>query len=291
MILKANAKINVTLNVFNKKNGFHFLETVILPIKLHDIITVKKVGRDFPLKQSVIFENLKIGINENICNKAVKYIEKQFKIKDKYLFYVKKQIPINSGLGGESSDVASIITFYIKKYKLKLKRAEKIKMALKFGCDVPFFIFNKPAYVSGIGDKLRMINVKKYNVLIIQPGKSKGLLTKNIFSNFDNSKKAKKKFNITKVIKALKLGNEQLLYNNVGNMLEAVATKEEPQIKKIKKFLINNNLIAFMTGAGNCVVSLFMSANNKNIKKIAKKLQKNIRCNVFITETQNKTIR
>ena len=282
-LLKANAKINLVLNVFKKKNiqqQYHYLDSIILPIKIYDKIIVQPYH-----KNEVFFKkkNKLINYKKNICYKIIKFLNNNFpqKINNKFRFIIYKKIPIASGLGGGSSDAASIFNFYNKKFKLNLTRKKKLALLSYIGCDIPFFIINKPAQVQNIGEIIKPIKIyKKYYVLIVQPKKK--LFTKNIYCEFDKMN-VTKKFNIKKIINALKNGDDKIIANNIGNMLYLPAIKKCSTIKKIINFLKKKFPITSMSGSGSTVFSL--STNRKKIIKIFNKLKKNTKYNVIYTTT------
>lgn len=265
MYIKANAKINISLNVLNKReDGYHNLDMINLPISLFDTIAVNRFlfGKH---ENKVLINDAEPTFANNICKNVIKFIVEKYHIDKKYEFAIYKDIPMEAGLGGGSSDAAAIFNFFNNKFDLKISNDEAIEMLKQFGADIPFFIINKPARVQGIGDIIKPIKIKKdYSVLIVKP--QAGLSTKEIFKEIDGM--VTKPFNIDKVVEALEVGDDVTLIREIGNSLEDVAIKKCSKIKEIKDYLIAKGLpITLMTGSGTAVFSL--STDKKLINDVA----------------------
>lgn len=277
MYLKAHAKINLALNVTNKrKDGFHDLDMIVLPLKLHDTIAINRINK----KQTshILINDGLPNFTNDICGNVIKAITDKFNIKKKYEFSIYKDIPMESGLGGGSSDAAAIYRFYNKKFKLNMSDVTAVNFLKEFGKDIPFFLVNKPSRVKGDGDLIEPIEVKNdYYVLIVKP--KQGLATKDVYGAL-----TKTDFNvcdIDKVVEALRDGNDELLAKSIANSLEAPAIKKCPKIKEIKDYLIAKGFpITLMTGAGTAVFSL--SHDKDKVEEVANNLKK-LNYNAFYT--------
>ncbi|MCQ2792711.1 MAG: 4-(cytidine 5'-diphospho)-2-C-methyl-D-erythritol kinase [Bacilli bacterium] len=269
MYLKAYAKINLALNVVNKrKDGFHNLDMIVLPLKLHDTIAVSRISKK---QTSHILINDEVpNFPNNICENLIKDINDKFRIKKKYEFAIYKEIPMQAGLGGGSSDAATIYRFYDKKFKLNMPGIIALNFLKQYGSDIPFFVINKPARIKGIGDLIEPIQIKKdYYVLIVKP--RQGLDTKEVYQALNKTKF--KVCDIDSVVKALAIGDDELLAKSIGNSLEAPAIKKCPKIKEIKDYLIGSGFpITLMTGAGSAVFSL--STDKDKVKQMVNNLKK-----------------
>lgn len=269
MYLKAYAKINLAINVIKKrKDGFHDLDMIVLPLKLHDTIATSRISK----KQTshILINDGTPNFANDICANVIKAINDKFNIKKKYEFAIYKDIPMESGLGGGSSDAAIIYRFYNKKFKLGMSDVTAINFLKEYGKDIPFFLMNKPARVRGDGDLIEPINIKKdYYVLIVKP--KQGLSTKEVYETL--TKEDYQASDIDNVIKALQDGDDNLLAKSIGNALEAPAIKKCPKIKEIKDYLIKKGFpITLMTGAGTAVFSL--STDKDKVEETANNLKK-----------------
>ena len=225
--LIAPAKLNLNLSVKDKlKNGYHSLESDICFLDLYDEINIEISN----------LNNIKISDkstfflkDESILSKTLNCFNSEFKNKNKFKITLKKDIPIGAGLGGGSSDSATLLLglryFYNRNpYNSKKITLTKLKeIGLKIGSDVPACIVGKSLKLSGIGEKLEKIYVaKNYKFLLIYPNKT--LSTKLVFDNFDFRTE----------------NNLNPMYFNkikIYNSLKFVSQSIEPEIKKILKIL------------------------------------------------------
>ena len=131
----APAKINLGLEVLNKRDdNFHNIKTIFQFLDWGDEISLdtnteetKIICSDLPQEENIIYKLLSILGEKNVFTKKIK-IE------------VKKKIPFESGLGGASSNAASVLLALNKIFKLELKSKELFRIALSLGSDVPIFI-------------------------------------------------------------------------------------------------------------------------------------------------------
>ena len=186
------------------------------------------------------------------------------KIKQNVKIKIFKKIPIQAGLGGGSSNAATVLIGLNKMFETKLSKQELCKIAAKIGADVPFFIFGKTALVSGVGEiveQLQPINLK--NILIIKP-KKLNIETKLAFLKYDLSK-TQQNNDINSLIEKFKKQEPFSSYcNSLFNSFESTATNN--QIDEIKTKLKSAGAIcALMTGSGSSVFAVFKTL------KLAKK--------------------
>ncbi len=170
---------------------------------------------------------------------------------------LEKKIPVGAGLGGGSSNAASVLLFLNQYYGSPFALDDLISMGASIGSDVPFFIFQKPAIVTGTGEKLIAYNgIGQIYALIIYPGFS--ITTSMSYKDFDlgltNSKKKVKNDTLNcHTIKSLLDPRTELV-----NDLERVTLLKYPEIGHIKNALLANGAAkALMTGSGSAVFGLF----------------------------------
>jgi len=270
MKIKAYAKINVGLDVVSKRDdGYHELSMVMLPIELYDLIDIEPA-----LEASFrCTPPYRIRPEKNTLLKAIEVCREARPFETQFRIHLHKTIPSQAGLGGGSSDAAAIINYLDDYFKWKLSDEEKIGLAVKVGADVPFCLFNKPAIVSGIGEKLDFFTMKKpLNLVLIQP--HKGVSTKLAFKDLDIPNLVHPK--ISDIALALKEGNELALYESMGNSLEDKAISLVPEIELIKKELLDYGLeFSMMTGSGSVVMGF--SQDEGLLHKAAKDLKSHYR--------------
>lgn len=268
--LKSYAKINIGLNVLGKKeNGYHELDSVVLPIELHDSIIVNKIKNG--VETYVTVDDFSQGtIHYNIASFAIDRLTSLYKVDTKFTVFIHKVIPMQAGLGGGSSNAIAAMKAVSKSLKLNVPNETYYDIGKSLGADCPFFVKCKPSRMKGIGEILEPINVKdNYFVLIVKP--HEGLSTKAVFDKFDEVVDVKTG-NMDDIVKALETGDEDLLAASIYNALEEPACELLPEIRKIIELLKGFGLkIVGMTGSGSAVYAL--SKDKKILKKIADELE------------------
>ncbi len=182
--LNSPAKINLFLNVlFKRKDGYHEINTLFERISLFDELTL--IPSRSGIKIITRSKNLPRGPG-NICYRAAKLLKNRFKIKKGVLIKIKKRIPIAAGLGGGSSNGASVLLGLNRLWKLGLSKEELLRAGARLGSDVPFFILETPfALGRGRGEILRKIRRpgKKIWHCLVKPPFS--ISTKAAYKNFE----------------------------------------------------------------------------------------------------------
>lgn len=144
--LHAPAKLNLFLEVVGKRpDGFHDLETYMIPISMFDTLRVRRA-----VKTRVTFDVPVPAVNT--VTKAIDAVRDLTEFRGGVEVRVTKRIPMEAGLGGGSSDGASTILALDRLLGLKLTMAEKLALAARVGSDVPFFMAEGPACCFGRGE-------------------------------------------------------------------------------------------------------------------------------------------
>ena len=267
--VRSFAKINISLNITKKRDdGFHELDSVMLPISLHDSLVISKLNA--AQDNFVTVDDFSIGtFSYNLATFSIEKLQSIYHFNDKFRVLIHKVIPIQAGLGGGSSNAACTIKAVNSMLKLGATDEELIEIGKSLGCDIPFFIKCKPARVQGVGEVLTPINIKNnYYVLLVKP--EAGCSTREIYAISDTMDL--KVCNIENVIKALEEGDDDLLADNISNALQEPAIKSVPAIQTIIDELRENGLkMVQVTGSGSAVFAL--STDKALLKKIFKKLE------------------
>ena len=261
--IRSFAKINISLNITKKReDGFHELDSVMLPISLHDSLVVSKLnGPD----NFVTVDDFSIRtFSYNLATLSIDKLQSVYHFDDKFRVLIHKVIPIQAGLGGGSSNAAFTMKAVNSMLKLGATDEELINLGKTLGCDIPFFIKCKPARVQGVGEILTPITIKNnYYVLLVKP--ELGCSTREVYALSDTMDL--KVGNIENVIKALEEGNDDLLAANISNALQEPAVELVPVIRSIIDELHQNGLkMVQVTGSGSAVFAL--STNKKQLKEV-----------------------
>lgn len=278
------AKINLYLNIKGKyPGGFHRLESIVERISLCDEISIL-VKSGFSIKISS--NNKSLETKDNLVVKAAYLLKRNFKIPFGVDIFLKKNIPIGSGLGGGSSNAASTILGLNELFNLKLGREELYSLGAKLGSDVNFFLAqNQFAFLEGRGEKITPFKVKnKFKHLIIWPGivistkkvyaALKGDFDKKVSTPEGKSKisdrvKLTKFFNNDKIIRyALKKGDIFLVEKNIYNALEKRALRLSKKLREAKAFLEKQGVFARVTGSGSAFYTVSGQLPLSKIKKL-----------------------
>ena len=258
----APAKLNLFLKVINKrKDGYHNIQSVFQLIDLHDDIFIKLREKDKQI--NIKNSSLLIKPENDLTFKAA-----QLMLIDRQLgadIVINKNIPIGAGLGGGSSNAATVIMAINKLGKINMSKIDLIKHGLRLGADIPFFINGKNAWVEGIGELLNDIKITNSTYVVIVPNLS--INTKTIFSGFK----------LTNSPIPLKIASSYNAINHdfVENDLEKTVIKKYVKMANLLKWLrcFGN---AKMSGTGS---SIFIRAKNlKMAESIKKNKPRNTNC-------------
>lgn len=169
MITFPNAKINLGLDVVEKRpDGYHNLETVFYPIPLHDILEITKSDEEFSFTMhNAVFEG---SDNDNLVVKAYNVLAEDFEM-PKVNISLYKNIPTGAGMGGGSADAAFALKMLNVIAELNLSDEKLEEYAARLGADCAFFIKNKPAYATGIGNILTPVDcdLTGYYMVVVKP--------------------------------------------------------------------------------------------------------------------------
>ena len=280
MELQAPAKINLFLKVVGRRrDGYHELETLMCCIGVYDTLRLD-MGQDqsgitcsvpqLPCDASNLA--LKAALNYNTALSSYTDIPPQ-----NVFIHLTKRIPSGAGLGGGSSDAATVLKALNQHYGHPFDREKLLSMALEIGADVPFFIDGKPALARGVGEVLTPYDaLPPWGVVVVYPGF--GISTAEVFKNLN--------FGLTKCEKPHRYfpfnKGKFDRFRHMCNDLESVAIRQFPVIEKIKKELLNQGAIgAMMTGSGSAVFGLF--ADLSSAQTAAKALAAPAEWKVFAT--------
>jgi len=170
MQILAPAKINLSLKILGRRDdGFHEIETDITPISLCDDIRAERAAA----KQGIEFRCDDASVppgEENLAVGAAKAFFAATKIEPADLIELTKKIPHSAGLGGGSSDAASVLLALNQLFKTNLPREALAEMAEPIGSDVSFFIFQSVARCKGRGELVTPVKLlRRFSILLLKP--------------------------------------------------------------------------------------------------------------------------
>lgn len=277
--IKSNAKINIGLNIVGRlENGYHLLDMTMIPIDLCDKITVEVFNKKGTLKIRTNKFDIPTG-KENILFKIYEaFYDKIGKDSLEVELFLEKNIPHQAGLGGGSSNGASLLKFLNEHHGNPLNLNDMIELGKKIGADIPFFIINKSCRVTGIGENLETIeNNLNVSIVLIKP--KFGVSTAQAYSNvkkIENPKMA----DIDKILLGLKTSDLKLVEENIENNLEEGLLLSDENIKKFKERLYSIEDINFyMSGSGSAYYGFLLKDNLHMFSTIQKRFKD---CEVYL---------
>ena len=266
--VKSYSKINLALNVIGKTTSLHKIESIITFINLYDEISIKNIkNKSHKIKFIGKFSNNISSINT--VSKLLKIIDKDKLLKaTKLEIIIKKNIPLEAGLGGGSMNAATILKFLVKKKLINISEEKLYRICSSVGSDVILGMHSNNLILKSNNTIKEFLIKKNIFTLVVKP--SFGCSTKKIYSRVKKFRKAK--FN--KPVKSMfDLG----FLKKMNNDLELIALNKYPKLNTLKKFLDKLSKVEFvrMTGSGSAIIAYFKSY--KMCKEAEKKVKNKFR--------------
>lgn len=252
MLLLPNCKINIGLNIVSKRSdGYHNLETVFFPIPLRDNLEFKEIeNEDVPYRLVSGGVPIEGKPEDNLIVKVYLDMKAEFNLPALELCLY-KNIPMGAGLGGGSSDAAAMMKGLNEAYNLQLSAEDMEKRLAKFGADCPFFVRNKPAYATGIGDELTNCNVSLKDKFIVLVKPDVFVSTKEAYAHVTP------KLPAIPLAEAIKLPIETWK-EQIVNDFEQSVFPFHPELPTIKQTLYDMGAVyASMSGSGSTMYGIF----------------------------------
>ena len=229
----APAKLNLFLHVLGRREageyaGYHELQTVFRLIDRSDRVGVMP-REDGEIRFSGIFGG------DNLCVRAAELLKAQTGCPKGCDLALEKNIPVGGGMGGGSSDAATVLLVLNRLWGLNLQRNRLLELAARLGADVPVFVFGRNALAEGIGERLQALELPPAWYLVITPQVS--VSTKETFSGA-----------LTREGKRLKI--PPFFPGQGKNDLEPVVTARYPEVAAPLAWLKSRCPQARMTGSG-----------------------------------------
>ena len=273
MKILSPAKINLFLQVTGKRpDGYHELFSLMCCVDLFDTIHLQFGPQNIRIESS----HPKIPLDHtNLAHRAAAVFFRALNVRDGLKIFIDKSIPVAAGLGGGSSNAASVLLGLNQYYGYPFSRKQLMSMGLGLGADVPFFLFGKPALASGIGEKLVAYpGSLPFHIVVVYPGFE--VSTGEVFQNLNlGLTKCKKKI---KRLFSTKIDFDPGLH--LCNDLETVTASDYPVITSIKEQLLTWGAMgALMSGSGSTVFGLF--SDSHTAERAKQVMGENTRWDVF----------
>jgi 4-diphosphocytidyl-2-C-methyl-D-erythritol kinase len=234
----APAKLNLFLHVLGRRaDGYHELQTVFRLIERADRVGIA-VRDDGEIRSSGVFGD------DNLCVRAARLLKQQAGTRLGVDLALEKTIPVGGGLGGGSSDAATVLLVLDRLWKLGLGREALMELGRQLGADVPVFVYGRNALGEGIGERLARLDLAPGWYLVLAPQVS--VSTREIFASA-----------LTGHSKALKI--PPFFSGQGSNDLEAAVVAKYPEVAAHLEWLRQQCPQARMTGSGACVFAEFQT--------------------------------
>ncbi len=283
------AKINLFLHVIGQReDGYHDLCSLMTKINMCDDIFLDFSPDESDKSDKIIVhcDHPQVPEDEsNLVHKATRLFyqamatnqggesaEKKSHGKEKQglSITITKKITPGGGIGGGSSNAATILMALNEYHNRPFSKPKLMQMGLGLGADVPFFIFDKPAIAQGVGEQLEAVNnLKPYHLLLCDPGVHSS--TAKVYNNIDFRLTENQKYTKNTGLNKLMRGKEFDIKGLLHNDLEESACRLYPEIKETKEemtLLLQRSV--HMTGSGSSLFALYSDRNaaEKGYKKL-----------------------
>ena len=238
----APGKLNLFLHVLGKREsgehaGYHELQTVFRLVDRADRVGIG-LREDGDIRFSGVYGE------ENLCVRAARLLKKTAGTQKGADLSLEKVLPVGGGMGGGSSDAATVLLVLNQLWNVHLPLGRLIELGKRLGADVPVFVNGRNALGEGIGERLTALDLPAAWYLVLEPQVS--VSTKEIFAAA-----------LTGPSKALKIPP---FFSGQGrNDLEAVVAARYPEVAAHLEWLRQRSPQARMTGSGGCVFAEFTS--------------------------------
>lgn len=238
----APGKLNLFLHVLGKREtgehtGYHELQTVFRLVDRADRVGIG-LREDGDIRFSGVYGE------ENLCVRAARLLKKTAATQKGADLSLEKILPVGGGMGGGSSNAATVLMALNKVWNLNLPTGQLMELGRKLGADVPVFVYGRNALGEGIGERLSRLDLPAAWYLVLEPQVS--VSTQEIFAAA-----------LTARSKALKIPP---FFSGQGrNDLEAVVAARYPEVAAHLEWLRRRSPQARMTGSGACVFAEFSS--------------------------------
>ncbi|CAF3015882.1 unnamed protein product [Rotaria sp. Silwood2] len=276
MLLRAPCKINLTLDVFDKKertDGYHNLDSLVVPFgELADELNIHIEPASDRTSIIITCNDSYLPVdNRNLAYRAadayLAYINKPFNIKiDLY-----KRIPTEAGLGGGSSDAAAVLRALNAYFNQAVDRSTLTVMAARLGSDVPLFLAEKTVRMRGCGDIIEPIDFKlpvfwgiivhpeigvstahAYALLDAVPNRQAGTSTERLLSRLCDKKETS-------------MNVSEILATGLSNDFESVVLAAYPIVARAYEMIVSAGALrALLCGSGSAIFGLARNLQHAN---------------------------
>ena len=251
LAVPAPAKLNLFLHVTGRRaDGYHLLETMFRFVDLADTVHLQ-ARADGRIVRSGQLPG--VEPEQDLCVRAARLLQAASGTALGADIALDKRIPMGGGLGGGSSDAASVLIGLNRLWGLGWPRERLQVLALRLGADVPVFVFGRSAFGSGIGERLQVVELPEAWYLVLVPPVL--VPTASVFAAPELTRNSDP-------LKIRRFSAESTWSAAPGrNDLEPVVCRQHPEVARHLAWLRDSGFApAGVTGSGGCVFAAFASA-------------------------------
>ncbi len=243
----APAKLNLMLRIVGRRrDGYHLLQTVFQFLDYGDRLRfealqdpVVRRGSDLP----------GVRPKDDLCLRAARLLQRYSDIRQGVRITLEKRLPIGGGLGGGSSDAATVLVALNQLWKSGLEVRQLAELGLQLGADVPVFVHGYAAWAEGVGERLIPVTLREPWYLVVMPGCS--VSTAEVFAAPDLTRDSPR------------ITIRDFLAGEDSNDCEAIVRGRYPQVARALDWL-GQYAPARLTGTGACVFAEFDRESEAN---------------------------
>ncbi|MBM4149839.1 MAG: 4-(cytidine 5'-diphospho)-2-C-methyl-D-erythritol kinase [Lentisphaerae bacterium] len=293
VVVSAPAKINLYLNVVGvRPSGYHDIESVLTPISLSDELILERTEGLVETRVEVDqglgdVQDLLADTRSNLAARAVWLLKEKTGSPFGVRILLRKRIPVGGGLGGGSSDAASVLLGLNRLWDLGLSRTELGGIGATLGCDVPAFVHGGAVLVEGLGEKVSNIfngsgvhakGRAGWWLVLVNPGF--GVSTKDIYTRY-GATLTSAPVPAKRMVSALLEGDLECATGALFNALEGTVLEKYPLIRVLRDRLIEDGAVgALVSGSGGSVYGL--ARDEAHAREIGARLSSRLECPAYV---------
>ena len=261
--LPSFAKVNIGLEVLGRRpDGYHDLRTIFQTVDLHDDIELRPHASEITVR----CDHPRVPADEtNLAWRAAAALREAAEIGKGVSIAITKRIPVAGGMGGGSSNAATVLIGLDRMWRLGLGVTGLHPIAARLGADVPFFLLGGTALGLGRGDEVYAVLPQiRAHVVVVDPGRE--VSTAAVFRRLDRGLTPREKANKIFRFVSSQLEGMEDAFPILSNDLERAALEEDPelaaQVRDIRGILIREGAVfASLSGSGGTYFGVFSEAD------------------------------
>ncbi|WP_061019751.1 4-(cytidine 5'-diphospho)-2-C-methyl-D-erythritol kinase [Vibrio splendidus] len=261
------AKLNLFLYITGRRdNGYHELQTLFQFVDFGDELTVTANSETSSI--TITPEILGVALEDNLIWKAATALQQYTSTSFGADIELKKVLPMGGGIGGGSSNAATVLVALNYLWQLDLSDDQLAEIGLKLGADVPVFVRGHAAFAEGVGEQLQPANPGEKWYLVVKPQVS--IATADIFAHSELTRSTPKR--------ALSTLLEQEYVNDCEKIVRMLYPEVDKQLSWLLQYAPSR-----LTGSGSCIFAEFSS--KKEAESVQEKLLDTV--SAFVAKGRN----